>query len=64
MTHKDFVAISGAIASRWKMAQSIQNRLARESHYMEVATSIADVMAADNPRFDRDRFLIACKVTR
>lgn len=29
----------------------------------EIAASLATVMAQDNPRFDRERFLKACGVT-
>lgn len=30
-------------------------------HYVSV--ELADIFAADNPRFDRDRFLAACRPT-
>jgi hypothetical protein len=51
MTRKDYVAIAAAIA-RAQLNQDCQM----------VADCIADVMARDNPRFDRARFLKACGV--
>ena len=57
MTRKDYVAIAAALNAvndpadgNWAAAVSA------------VAEAIADTMAADNPRFDRKRFLDACGV--
>ena len=68
MTRKDYVAIAEAInvsslrgydPREW--GQSYLN--GREDALTVVARNIADVMQADNPRFDRSRFLKACGVT-
>lgn len=62
MTRKDYIAIAAAL------------KVARESHAAAilpgkaydlcnfVAWQIANVMAADNPRFDRDKFLQSCGI--
>ena len=62
MTRKDYVAIAAVFKSRNEMAQNIQNRAVRMTHYAEIAGSLADMLAANNPRFDRARFLKACGV--
>lgn len=55
MTRKDYNLIAAAIA-----------RASQAPGYAErnkfVAMELADSLAADNPRFDRERFLKACKV--
>ena len=60
MTRKDYVAIAKVFQHRAEMARNIQNAPSRIAHYSEVAVDIADVLARDNPRFDRARFLKAC----
>jgi len=62
MTRKDYVAIAAAIKDRVTIAQHIQGAAQRIGHYTELAREIAEVMARDNPRFDRARFLKACGV--
>lgn len=61
MTKKDYIAIARAFNARFDMAQHIQGTANRVTHYEEIATSLADVFAVDNPRFDRQRFLNACR---
>lgn len=57
MTRKDYVAIAGAIAlAKTTNPQSKGHQIA----VADVAVLIAGVMANDNPRFDRARFLKAC----
>lgn len=60
MTRKDYVAIAEAIAraARFYGADELANgRVAVRN----VAVYVADVLAADNPRFDRGRFLMAAR---
>lgn len=65
MTRKDYVAIAGAIAAA---RRDITGKEPKESHADMLdgaslsAEHIADVMARDNPRFNRARFLKACGV--
>ena len=57
MTRKDYQAIADAIrlqVQEWPKHGTHWNSL------YAVAQGIANVMYADNPRFDRSRFLNAC----
>jgi len=56
MTRKDYVLLAAAIASMPSHAPTL--RAATRS----AALVIADALAKDNPRFDRERFLTACGV--
>ena len=60
MTKKDYEAIAAAIAHTKMLADS--NGYGAYSTLEEVAEQLAAVMAADNERFDRARFLKACGV--
>lgn len=65
MTRKDYVAIAAAIMAA---RRDIKLKEPHESHAdmwdgaSLAAEHIAEVMAADNPRFDRARFLKAAGV--
>jgi hypothetical protein len=66
MTRKDYVAIAAVFQRRmnaWAPHQyeTIAGPCVR-IELEEVAATIADLLAADNPRFDRARFLKACGV--
>ena len=63
MTKKDYVAIAGAI----KTARTKQVTTGRTQHTIfatwavdDTAIAIADVLRADNSKFDTTRFLQAC----
>lgn len=56
MTRKDYVLIASVIAGMPSFAPSL--RAQRDS----CARAFAEKLAADNPRFDRGRFLAACGV--
>lgn len=66
MTRRDYAAIAAALlGARRDQGETITPRLDLSDHNRGVswaAKSIADVMARDNPRFDRARFLAACGV--
>ena len=53
MTRKDYVMIAETLATAWW-----------DSEYVKagVVHTLADTLEADNPRFDRARFLDACGV--
>jgi hypothetical protein len=59
MTRKDYVAIAEAMtAARADVStQKISPKLALEFAEDRIARALAD----DNPRFDRDRFIAACR---
>lgn len=61
MTRKDYNALADAIRRQIGCYTDTPLALAATAATAHV---IADVCAADNPRFDRDRFLIACGVPR
>ena len=54
MTRKDYVMLAAAIAAMPIHAPTL--RTAKRS----AALTIADALAVDNPRFDRDRFMRDC----
>lgn len=56
MSKKDYTLIAKAIAS------TESEGTAREAATKRVASKIADALEADNPRFDRTRFMTACEV--
>jgi hypothetical protein len=58
MTRKDYVAIAAAI----KLARSTNTKPGHQIAVSDVALLIAGVMADDNSRFDRARFLKACGI--
>lgn len=64
MTRKNYIAIAEAInVSLFTI--DCDDMPMSEAHNLGItvaARNIADVMQADNPRFDRDRFLKACGV--
>jgi hypothetical protein len=53
MTRKDYVIIAEVIATSWHASADSK---------ADLAYKFADELEADNPRFDRDRFLVACGV--
>ena len=62
MTRKDYVAIATALnrtypAHRRELDGKPDEAVAQWQFSVD---AIADVLAEDNPRFDRDRFLKAC----
>ena len=59
MTRKDYVAIAEAMmAARADVSnQAISPKMALKF----AEDRIASALAADNPRFDRERFLTACR---
>lgn len=57
MTRKDYYALADAIATTRIDYEYNPDALSGVSY---VTRKIADVLAADNPRFDRARFFAAC----
>lgn len=58
MTRKDYVAIAAAIETAYRNAPGGNG----QAQIYALASAIADHMAADNARFDRERFMRACGV--
>lgn len=66
MTKKDYQAIARAIYAErvaWEPSDASEQVHAYRA-LEEVTSALADVMAADNPRFDRARFVEACETGR
>jgi len=61
MTRKDYVLIAEAICNTRTKAD-FQGKAGDEATIQEVARSMAQLLEYDNPRFDRNRFLVACGV--
>ena len=59
MTRKDYVMLAEALRST---LDPLDDAFHREQHEAD-ATAVADALARDNPRFDRERFLKAAGVT-
>jgi hypothetical protein len=59
MSRKDYVAIANAIVGQVKSLQLADNWDGIDA-VCEVTKAIADVLGADNDRFDRDKFVTAC----
>ena len=63
MTRKDYVAISDAMSTLrkdsffWPMVEGSDS--IPPEYVDHITTALCDVFAADNPRFDRGRFLAA-----
>jgi hypothetical protein len=57
MSKKDYEALAAVLKAAWDEWQYSHDG-ARA--VQDIATGIADKLQADNPRFDRQRFLNAC----
>jgi hypothetical protein len=57
MTRKDYEAIAATIKQH-----AAPHNGQHLSWFKSLAVDVAEIMAADNPRFDRARFLKACGV--
>ena len=61
MTRKDYCAIAGAIRAAMEHDDwDVLGSTAIPFGVTLAADRIAEVLAANNPRFDRDRFMEAC----
>lgn len=58
MSRKDYVAIASVISSQYASAPSMDAKQA----IARVTLSLADVLQADNPRFNRERFYAATRI--
>lgn len=59
MTRKDYVLIASTFA-KFQKIQDLDQTINWTG--ADLARNLADVLQGDNPRFDRDRFLVACGV--
>ena len=61
MTKKDYIAIARAVSSTTKDYLG-KTDVDPQAMMADLTWELADVMQADNPKFDRARFLAACGV--
>ena len=64
MTKKNYVALAAAIKSKLPVTVVSVPDASFRFGVEATAHAIADVLALDNPKFERDRFLEACGVYR
>lgn len=67
MTKKHFEAVAAAIKKQFDNAQGLTNEFARNSAttvVYSIAQDFARIAASDNPRFDTQRFLRACSISK
>ena len=58
MTRKHYIKFAGTFRHALDLSQ--QRDLLVNNAVRDIADTMADICAADNPRFDRERFLAAC----
>ena len=66
MTRKDYIAIADALAQTRPDSTMLDPIVVKESveiwdQWLRDRRRVADVLASDNPRFDRQRFYDACE---
>ena len=64
MTRKDYEKIARVLREYKSEADSHSNSPWRNTARVELVSRIADMLALDNPRFDRTRFLKACNIEK
>jgi hypothetical protein len=57
VTRKDYVALANAMYGVTARRESFHGNLT----WLDCVDAVAGVLAADNPRFDRERFVRACE---
>ena len=62
MTRKDYVMIADSIRGAINFETEFNNNEAGADAIKKFSFALALTLQADNPRFDRDRFLDACGV--
>jgi hypothetical protein len=62
MTRKDYVLIAAALARPIDAFDTPLETHAASCAWAQACDNVADALAKDNSRFDRERFLTACGV--
>jgi len=60
MTKKHFIAIAEMLATLKPIAGDSDYNSGRYSQWVDYVNAMVNLMAAENPRFDRNRFEVAC----
>jgi hypothetical protein len=61
MTKRDYIKFAEMLREQYERANGSGEQYPEQT-IARVQDSIADLFAADNPRFDRERFAKACEV--
>jgi hypothetical protein len=62
MTKKDYIKFAELIQTTHKRITATEARPYNSRYAVnEITNGLADILAADNPRFDRGRFILACE---
>lgn len=64
MTRKDYILIAQAIKDAKPASVKDDYGNGLDVGVERAAFRLADALAVDNPRFDRERFLVACGVAK
>ena len=59
MTRKDYELIAKAIKTQVELSRTFDEK-GEELAVLNIARDLADALTRENPRFDRDRFMVAC----
>lgn len=62
MTRKDYVLIAQALSVQPRPIVDRDPAFVARTAHAEICRNLARALGADNPRFDRERFLRACGV--
>jgi hypothetical protein len=62
MTKKHYTSVAKAFAASVAQSSDHFDRVAHFTALREIADRLCAVFALDNPRFDRERFLTACRL--
>ena len=65
MTRKHYIQVANIIADQMEFTRQFNNGKVeqhRRAATIQIATDLAGMFKRDNPQFDRERFLTACKV--
>lgn len=57
MTRKDYRMIAAALRANWELIAGVDQ--VRDAIHVDYCRSVADALAQDNPRFDREQFMKA-----
>lgn len=61
MTKKDYVKLADLFKRMYPATHNGQPALDAFAEWGDLKEGLMEILAADNPRFDRDRFNAACK---
>ena len=64
MSKKDYIVLAGVLSQYNKAMQAIDYKITGRAMMSELTITLTHALKADNPRFDVERFLIACGINK